>query len=409
MYQAQALLDMQGTNLVPDTAYVEDSPNAQFIMSLLAGHSLRDQLKSSMVQHKVVMQICQAMMQLESHISPFAHKDLKPENIFLCDDGSIKLLDPGYFGLLGLVDGSERQVCITTPEFYPFLRSFDLLAFGYILWECLTGIHPLVRPLSSGIVSEHTIGSSVINAIEAKELVGNYYFDALRHLPLPSAANLNIDKELEQLLLKAIGLTLTDENKLETTKYFQSFSELYGALSRIDAPEIWETAPRITYFPPEPVYAVEPDLLFGIKGLTSFVDGSPDYRPFRLKFLELFAQAGKSELSCQAMIYYGDITVIVDAGESSEDYRLGAVFESNQLAQNIYVLLNHSGERTDEDRVKSYFVTRVKSPGVLAAIEENEFAQVVDEAIKLLETGPPFDQMVLLKAFGEIKRRTDLL
>ena len=404
--QAEQLMLMKGTAMVSVTTYGPNSATAQYIMPFVEGKTLREQIQTSFVPHKTLLDICQAMSNIASHPTSSCHNDLKPENIILNSHGGITLLDPGYFGRLKYSTGGEHPICITTPQYYPYLEPEDMLAFGYILWECMVGIHPLVSPLSMGIVNEHELGESLIRALETQEMLGNHIFQPLRKLPLPSAANLNITKTTEAILLKSIGLQLK-ENKLEVSEYYESFDQLYRDLAAVEAPEIWETAYRATFVRPRQEPQIEPNNIFGIKGLVSYINGRPMNRPFCFDYLGIFPHlqlTPDDKIPCSAWRQRDKIGVWVDAKELSHQYYLTAIFELATHPGIIYAALRLSGEETDEDRVSYYYLVRATSLGAIQTLSEDEFALASEEATKILGSSETeWDSTLIEKAFGKLE------
>jgi serine/threonine-protein kinase len=80
------------------------------------------------------------------------HRDLKPHNLFRCDDGTWKVLDFGV-ALLGDSSGTlTRGAAIGTPAYMapeqargePVDHRADLYALGAVIYRCLTGRVPFV-------------------------------------------------------------------------------------------------------------------------------------------------------------------------------------------------------------------------------------------------------------------------
>src|SRR4029078_577887 len=78
------------------------------------------------------------------------HRDLKPHNLFRCDDGTWKILDFGV-ALLGAPSGTlTRGAAIGTPAYMAPEQArgetvdhrADLYAFGAVLYRAITGRAP---------------------------------------------------------------------------------------------------------------------------------------------------------------------------------------------------------------------------------------------------------------------------
>lgn len=95
--------------------------------------------------------VCEVV--LYAHRNLVIHKDLKPSNIFVTEDGSVKLLD---FGVARLIEVDEEELITQlderaiTPEYAapeqikgePVSISTDIYALGILLYELLAGRRP---------------------------------------------------------------------------------------------------------------------------------------------------------------------------------------------------------------------------------------------------------------------------
>ncbi len=93
----------------------------------------------------ILIQTCHALAVIHSRL--YVHRDLKPDNIKLLDDGSVKLLDYGLMSQLGILAPSKISgtYYYLAPEVIlggVIDESTDLYSVGIIGYELLTGHRP---------------------------------------------------------------------------------------------------------------------------------------------------------------------------------------------------------------------------------------------------------------------------
>jgi tRNA A-37 threonylcarbamoyl transferase component Bud32 len=119
---------------------VEETGGAAFlVMALHEGETLRERLGRAAVPpgeaRRIVRQVLSALG--AAHAAGLVHGDLKPANVFLGRDGSVKVLD---FGLAG--SGTRPYLAPEQLGGMPSDLRADLWAAGVVLHEMLTGRAP---------------------------------------------------------------------------------------------------------------------------------------------------------------------------------------------------------------------------------------------------------------------------
>ena len=145
--EAEAAARLTHPNIVTlhDAGRCEQGP--YLVLELLRGETLearleRERLAAAECVH-VAVEIARALA--HAHAAGVAHRDLKPGNVFLCEDGRVKVLDFGMAHAFG-----RRKIEGGTPAFMaPEQRSgapederSDVFALGVILHRMLTGALP---------------------------------------------------------------------------------------------------------------------------------------------------------------------------------------------------------------------------------------------------------------------------
>jgi len=124
--------------------------------STLAAEFARLQRVPARLMVKWARQICLALRGLHSLVPPLLHRDLKPDNVLLGTDRSVRLIDFGLAARMldgGMVPGTAGTIQYMAPETAAgaSVPASDLYSLGLLMYEGLTGRHAydhLVPPLS---------------------------------------------------------------------------------------------------------------------------------------------------------------------------------------------------------------------------------------------------------------------
>jgi eukaryotic-like serine/threonine-protein kinase len=151
--EARAIARLQHRNIVTVFEFAEDNGTPYIVMEFLRGASLSARAKAEpplSIDEKVdiVAQLCTGLGY--AHEQGIVHRDVKPANILLLEDGSVKLLDFGIAKLTsstltrqGDVLGSPSYM---SPEQIMGLETVDgrsdVFSAGAVLFELLAGRRP---------------------------------------------------------------------------------------------------------------------------------------------------------------------------------------------------------------------------------------------------------------------------
>ncbi len=164
--EARAIAALNHPNIVGIYDFAKEGEHTFLVVELLEGESLRDRLRTGALAPKKAVEIASQMAEglAAAHAKGIAHRDVKPENIFLNRDGRVKLLD---FGLAkqvpkwtgpsgphtnlpteaggqlqteaGVVMGTVGYMSPEQVRGEPADHRSDIFSFGVVLYEMLSG------------------------------------------------------------------------------------------------------------------------------------------------------------------------------------------------------------------------------------------------------------------------------
>lgn len=174
------------------------------VMERLHGRSLADKLSREHIiapgfALPVFIGVCRALS--AAHKKGVVHRDLKPGNVFLCEEGGPKVLDFGMSKLTSAESLTQAGYTLGTPEYMApeqciganVVPQTDLYAFGVLMYEALTGELPIVAQSRRELLDLHQ-----------------------RQIPVPMRqrrADLAIPEALDLVVMKCLKKRINDRPK----------------------------------------------------------------------------------------------------------------------------------------------------------------------------------------------------
>ena len=151
--EAKAVAKLQHRNIVTIFEFAEENNQPHIVMEFLRGQPLNARMEQTpplTLDDKldVVAQLCSGLGY--AHTQGIVHRDVKPANVFILEDGTVKLLDFGVAKLATSTLTRQGDVLGSAPYMSPEQiagtqdldgRS-DVWSTGVLLYELLTGRKP---------------------------------------------------------------------------------------------------------------------------------------------------------------------------------------------------------------------------------------------------------------------------
>jgi serine/threonine protein kinase len=159
--EARAAARLQHVNIVTIFEFGEHDETPFIVMEFLRGCSLAERLRDGPAQSlrdklDVAIQLCAGLE--AAHTQGVVHRDVRPENIWLCHDGTVKLVD---FGIATAASASATFVDVLASPGYMSPERIagstvdgrtDVFSVGVVLYEMLTGRRPFEADSPTGVM-----------------------------------------------------------------------------------------------------------------------------------------------------------------------------------------------------------------------------------------------------------------
>ena len=221
--EAQAAAGLQSPYIVGVYDWGKDGDTYYIVMEYLRGTDLKSGIRShgALDPKKVAQiasQICGALSVAHKH--EIIHRDIKPQNIMVLPDGSIKVMDFGiaraknsHLTQDNNVLGTAHYVSPEQTRGQELGPTSDIYSLGVVMYECATGKVPFD-------------GNDAIS-VALKQV---------NELPVPpSQINPNVDGDLERIILRC--MEKDPQNRFQSADELRQVLNSYLAGRTVDVPE----------------------------------------------------------------------------------------------------------------------------------------------------------------------------
>src|SRR5579875_1471975 len=211
--EAKAASSLQHPNIVQVYDYGQSDGNYYIVMEMVEGTDLRRYLRSRSrgilaVDRAIIIAHDVALGLGAAHRRGIVHRDVKPQNILVGRDGSIKLTD---FGIASVYKDINAERLTTTGM---TLGTVQYYAPGIVMYEMLTGRPPFDGDTPVAVAMQH-----------------------IQDAPQPpSELNPNIPPELEEIILRCL--------EKQPEMRYRDGSTLARALELLGDSELGEPLPQ---------------------------------------------------------------------------------------------------------------------------------------------------------------------
>ncbi|MFD5511857.1 Stk1 family PASTA domain-containing Ser/Thr kinase [Streptomyces sp. NPDC127051] len=163
--EAKSVARLAHPNVVAVFDQGTDGPYTYLAMEYVSGCTLRDVLRErGALQPRAALDILEPVLAAlgAAHRAGFVHRDMKPENVLIGDDGRVKVADFGLVRSVDTVTSTTGTVLGTVSYLAPEQiengvtdTRVDVYACGVVLYEMLTGSKPHTGGTPAQVLYQH--------------------------------------------------------------------------------------------------------------------------------------------------------------------------------------------------------------------------------------------------------------
>ena len=225
--EARSSAKLTHPNIVTTYDFGIDNERLFIVMEFVNGSHLKDWINDQKITSQsfgldLMVQACRGLAY--AHQQGIVHCDIKPHNMLVSKDGTLKITDFGISRALDTISRSERYSEIWASPFYvspeqahglPPSPASDVYSLGVILYEVFTGKLPFYGEDALELIEKH----------QTEKLIS------------PVTVNPIIPQSLESIILK----TLEKEPK----NRFKNGKDLLNALTSVSLPEVEQKSKKV--------------------------------------------------------------------------------------------------------------------------------------------------------------------
>jgi hypothetical protein len=245
--EARAAARLQHPNIVTIFELGEVAGTRYIVMELVEGIELTEALGAPdrfPLERRVrmIVDVCRGLD--FAHKMGVVHRDVKPANVRLTRDGTVKILDFGI-ARLGESDMTQAGMVLGTPSYLsPELlqgakvdHRADMWAVGVMLYELLSGRRPFEAPTIASLV--HKIVNEPLAPLDSRELrlPEALAAVAMKSLEKDPAQRFSDLDAMAKALLAAIGATPAPDAPLDPIVRKRAYEANYAEARRLLADE----------------------------------------------------------------------------------------------------------------------------------------------------------------------------
>ena len=251
--EAKVVARLEHPNILPVIDYGEEEQALYLVMRYLKGGTLHDLIQAGPMPPQVVLRYLTEIGQAidYAHGLDIVHRDIKPRNVLLDQDGNPFVAD---FGLAKITSAAgaitHSGQIMGTPRYISPERALgrtvdgrsDLYSLGVILYEMLTGQVPYDADSTVGLVMQH-IEAPIPSVTAANPQLPPAFDDILnRALAKDPADRYPTAAELSQAVARALNVPLPSETLLPQLPGAPNTRHRFAFLSRRRLRNQWRAA-----------------------------------------------------------------------------------------------------------------------------------------------------------------------